>query len=305
MVRWRRLKRSVLEGTICAAWAVTLVLAPSSAHAEGGKTISSAPLVAYGVHETGDTSNGGGGEFSRDCENQFDLNRNSFWQLPVTVGDQVTIDWGAVILDSTCLTVYPIGTNDFGLQSADPEHSTEQGSNGKQEMKFMAPASGNLILDFAATALYSGCTSCAGPYDFTAYLRHSLALNLTVPSTVPTNGVVTAAVSQNTGTPVPDGLSFWLLAKWYEQGEKKSYTTTATTAGGNVNFSLGLPITAAGHNVKFQAGRSEDSGYVEVLSNMVTAQAEAPVLPPRPHRHHRRHHRRHHHHHHHHHRHHR
>lgn len=277
-------------------------LAPSPAYAEGGKTISSAPAIAYGVHETGDTSNGGGGEFGDDCEDQFELNRNSFWQLPVTVGDQVTIDWGAVILDSTCLTVYPIGTNDFGLQSANPEHSTEQGSNGKQEMKFMAPASGNLILNFAATALYSGCTDCAGPYDFTAYVRHSLALNLAVPSTFPATGIATATVSQNTGTPVPDGLTFWLLAKWYEEGERKTYSTTATTAGGVVNFPLALPVTAAGHNVKIQAGRSEDSSYAEVLSNQVTARAEAPPPPPPPRRRHRRH--RHHHHHHHHHRHH-
>lgn len=303
MVRWRQLNRSVLTGSICAAWAVTLALAltPALAHAEGGKTISAAPLVAYGVQETGDTSNGGGGEFGKDCENQFELNRNSFWQLPVAVGDQVTIDWGAVILDSTCLTVYPSGTNDFGLQSADPEHSTEQGSNGKQEMKFMAPASGNLILDFAATALYSGCDDCAGPYDFTAYLRHSLALNLTVPSTFPTNGIVTATVSQNTGTPVPDGVTCWLLAKWYERGERQTYTTTATTAAGALNFSLALPITAAGHSVSFQAGHSEDSSYVEALSNMVTAEAESPIVPPQP-QHHRRHHRHHHHHHHRHHR---
>jgi hypothetical protein len=294
---WRRTVIA-LEWSACCALAVALLaLTAAPARAEGGKTVSAAPVVAYGAHETGNTANGGGGEFDQDCWNQFDLNRNSFWQLPVTVGDQVTIDWGAVILDSTCLTVYPIGTNDFGLQSAQPERSTEQGSNGKQEMRFLAPATGNLVLDFAATGLYSGCTDCAGPYEFTAYLQHSLQLSLSAPAALPTNGTVTASVSQNTGAQVPDGLTFWLLAKWYEGGEKKTYATAAGTAGGAVNFQLALPLSAAGHNVTLRAGRSEDSQYAEVLSNAVSAQATLPVHPRRRHHRHRRHrHRRHHHH---------
>lgn len=271
--------------------------APPAA-AEGGQSISGSPLVAYGLHESGNTANGAKGEFQSNCGEQFGLNRNSFWQLPVTVGDQVTIDWGAVILDSTCLTVYPIGTNDFGLQSARPEESTEQGSNGKQEMRFVAPASGNLILDFAATELYSGCTSCAGPYEFTATLQHTLQLSLAVPPVIRPNSTVTAAVTQNTGTPVPDGVAFVVQAKWYSDGETQLYEAAATTAGGAVSFPLALPLSAVGHNVRLKVGRAEDAGYVSVVSNTVTARVEPLVLRRHRHRHHRRHHHRHHHHHH-------
>ncbi len=281
---------------VAAATALLSIAAPG-AMAEGGKTISAAPVVSYGVHESGDTSTGGEGRFADDCEDQYELNLNSFWQLPVTVGDHVTIDWEAVIPDSSCLTVFPIGTNDFGLQTAHPEESTEQGSNGKQEMKFTAPATGSLILDFAATKLYSGCTDCAGPYGFTALLQHSLQIGLAAPASVPTNGALTASVSQNTGAPVPDGLVFWLLGSWNEGGEKKTFSGTGTSSGGNISFPLGLPVTAAGHKVNFKAGRSEDGSYVEALSNPITTEAEAPVIaaPPAPprHHHHRRHHRRH------------
>lgn len=292
-------------------WMATVVavgllgVAVPGAMAEGGKTISAAPVISYGIHETGDTSSGGEGSFHHECEGQFELNLNSFWQLPVTVGDHVTIDWEAVIPDSTCLTVFPIGTNDFGLQTADPEESTEQGSNGKQEMKFTAPASGNLILNFSATKLHSGCTDCAGPYGFTALFQHTLQMTLAAPASVPTNGALTASVTQNTGTPVPDGLVFWLLGSWNEGGEKKTFSGTGTSSGGSISFPLGLPVTAAGHKVTFKAGRAEDGSYIEALSNPITTEAEAPVLapapaPPRQH-HHRRHHRRHHRHHHHHH----
>ncbi|HEX8754072.1 MAG TPA: hypothetical protein VF731_11720, partial [Solirubrobacterales bacterium] len=142
------------------ALAASLTVAVPSAAAEGGQTIVTAPTVSFGIHETGDTSKGGKGRFSYGCEWWGSATLNSFWQLPVTVGDQVTIDWGAVINGSTCLSVYPIGTNDYGLQNARPEEGTEQGSNGKQEMKFTAPASGNLILDFAAEEFHSGCTDC-------------------------------------------------------------------------------------------------------------------------------------------------
>ncbi len=280
---------------------------PATAMAEGGSSIATAPLVTYGLHETGDTSNGGGGTFRDDCEEQSDLNLNSFWQLPVTVGDHVTIDWEAVIPDSTCLNVYPSGTNDFGVANAQPEESSEQNSNGKQEMKFVAPVSGNLILDFAATKLTSGCKSCAGPYSFTALLQHSLSMGFSPVTSVPINGVVTATVTQNTGAPVPDGLVFWLIATWYEHGEKETFQGTGTTSGGTVFFQLGLPESAAGHNIKLLAGRGEDAGYVETGSKSITLKGELPAVTPAPtpHRHHRRrhHHRRHHHRHHRHHRH--
>jgi hypothetical protein len=288
--------------------ALILVAAvPAPAMAEGGSSIATAPLIAYGSHEAADTSNGGGGEFHENCDEQSDLNLNSFWQLPVTVGDHITVDWEAVIPKSTCLSVYPSGTNDFGVANAEPEESSEQTSNSKQEMKFVAPASGDLILDFAATKLYSGCTSCAGPYAFTALVQHTLSMSLAAATSVPTNGVVTATVTQNTGTPVPDGLVFWLLGSWYEHGEKESFQGTGTSAGGTVAFQLALPESAANHNLKLLAGRGEDGGYVEAVSNPITMRAELPpttVAPTRHRRHHRRrhHHRRHHHRHHRHHR---
>jgi hypothetical protein len=291
----QRGKRATWAGVAITATVLLGVGAPS-AMAEGGHAISVAPVVAYGIHETGNTASGGQGEFSTGCGDQYDLNLNSFWQLPVTVGDHVTVDWEAVIPDSTCLSVYPIGTNDYGLPTARAEESTEQGSNGKQEMKFAAPASGNLILDFAATQFSSGCTSCAGPYGFAALLQHSLLLSLAAPTSVATNGAVTATVTQNTGTPVPNGLTFWLLARWSEDGERHTYQTIGASAGGTVTFPLGLPLSAVGHNVTVRAGRAEDAGYVETVSNSIVARVEWPVPVVRPAHHHRRHHHHHRHH---------
>lgn len=263
-------------GAFLAAATLAAVSSPPAA-AEGGSSIAGAPVVAYGVHETGDTSNGGQGEFHWYCEDVGSLNRNSFWQLPVTVGDHVTIDWGAVILGSTCLTVYPIGTNDYGVPTAEPEESTQQGSNGKQEMNFTAPATGSLILDFAAKGLYSGCTTCAGPYEFTAYVKHALQIALATPTPLYSNSTVTATVTQNTGAPIPNGLALTLRAQDEGAG---LYEATATTTNGVASFPLALPASAIGDEVTIVVVRSEDSQYAEGVSNTVSATVEAPPSPP-------------------------
>lgn len=262
-------------GAFVAASALAAAGSPPAA-AEGGPTIAAAPLVSYGAHEIGDTTNGGQGEFHWYCEDQLGLNRNSFWQLPVTVGDHVTIDWGAVLPQSTCLTIYPIGTNDYGVSTAEPEESTEQGSNGKQEMKFTAPVSGNLIMDFAATALYSGCTSCAGPYEFTAYVQHALQITLSAPSPLLTNSTVTAAVTQNTGAPIPNGLALSLRA---EYGEAPVYEATAATSNGIASFPLALPSSVIGGEVTIAVSHGEDSQYAEATSNAISGTVQAAPLP--------------------------
>jgi hypothetical protein len=277
-----------------AAIAALLAVAVPSAAAEGGPTVAAAPAVVYGLHETGNTANGGKAAFQNDCYDVYE-NKNSFWQLPVTVGDQVKIDWGAVILDSTCLSVYPAGTTDFSLPSTEEERSTEQGPNGKQEMVFTAPTTGNLIIDFAGEEFHSGCTACAGPYEFTAFLQHTLQLALSAPPVLQTNSTVTVAVTQNTGTPVPDGLVLGLRARWSENGEKKFFDAAASTVGGVASFPLALPASAIGRTVTLTASRAEDGSYVSVASNSVKARIEAPPVPVHHHRRHHHHHRHHHH----------
>lgn len=138
----------------------------SPAFASGGKDIASAPLVAYGQQEFGNTAIDSPED---DCPGG-----DSWWTLAVASGDRITIDYeGAAEVES----VFPIGTSDFNVEDTSAYQYSYLASNGKQEAKFTAPATGMMPLDFlAGTCMDEGEP---GPYDFTAYVTHGVALAMT------------------------------------------------------------------------------------------------------------------------------
>jgi hypothetical protein len=142
----------------------------SSALAAGGQNIASAPVPYYGVQEFGNTSSDNGEDpgVPYGCPG----GDSSWWKIPVKGGDQITVDFEG---NADTMLVYPVGTTDFNVQST---HSLrfDTAGNDKQQARFYAPRDGWRPIDFFACG--NGGAPGPGPYDFTAYVRHGLALQL-------------------------------------------------------------------------------------------------------------------------------
>jgi hypothetical protein len=151
---------------------------PASALAIGGGSIASAPTVAYGQQEFGNTAT--------------DLPANEFangycyswWLVPAIMGDKITIDWtsepdtNGAYLSALWAYLYPVGTTDFNFSNTNPvaEKEVNYVENGLQELQYLTNRDGTLPLEFQAGA--RNCQEDAGPYNFTAYVSHELVLGL-------------------------------------------------------------------------------------------------------------------------------
>jgi hypothetical protein len=151
------------------------VLLPSAALASGGAAIATAPLVAYGQQEFGNTATddpGGSCNWNAVLTEGF-----SWWQLPVTAGDRVTIDYQAEFQNFGSLdeTVYPVGTSDFDFAQTDPIDQTNDSGDGVHGQDvFTARQSGVMPLLFDNTDCVDGG---GGPYNFTTYVQHAIVLS--------------------------------------------------------------------------------------------------------------------------------
>jgi hypothetical protein len=150
------------------------VLVAGTAFAAGGGDIASAPVVSYGTQQFGNTATDYGSRELPSCGSG-----DSWWQLPVTAGDKVTIDYeGGVDYENT----YPVGTTDFNVNDTNVFQQSTIGSNDKQEVVFTAPRTGVMPLEFwnSPGGLCFGTSyNDPGPYDFTVYVLHGMRLSLT------------------------------------------------------------------------------------------------------------------------------
>ncbi len=187
------MRRAILAAAlVTATYFLTFV---PFASAEGGTTIASAPTVAYGQQEFGNTANGG--HIETTCHGAGPL-YYLFWDLPVTIDDSVTIDWEAA-QPRTELELYPIGTTDFNFGSGSNGFQTQTpAGNGKNELSYVASeGSGTVILAFR------NCYYEPGAFSFTAYVTH--ALTLAVPHrTLHGRGTIAVAVHNPEGGAVND-----------------------------------------------------------------------------------------------------
>jgi hypothetical protein len=180
----------------------TLLLASwwsSSASADGATTVAGAPLVVYGQQQFGNTATGGIDRSSGICV--YDI--RSHWLLPVTAGDQITIDWEIQATD-TLLRVYPLGTNDFNIGQTQLLQYQELTNNGRSELVFTAPASGSLPLVFQGSTGPCSDDGYTGPYDFTADVRHVVRLSLPRLAAVRRKAVLPVVVRSADGQPISD-----------------------------------------------------------------------------------------------------
>ena len=91
MTRRGTIRRSLLLTALCLFGALLL---PSSAMAEGGTSIATAPVVTWGEQEFGNTAQG----THLFVPHGFD----QFWGLNVVAGDKLTIDWEGAAGSETC-----------------------------------------------------------------------------------------------------------------------------------------------------------------------------------------------------------
>jgi hypothetical protein len=127
-------------------------------------SVAAGPLVTYGQQQFGSTANGG--HLGYPASNSLD----SFWNLGVAAGDQLTIDWEAK--RGTHLQVLPVGTTDFSLNQGEPFKVQGLNPEGKNELRFTAPQTGTMPMLLQTIDLY------AGPYSFTAFVKHGLVLDM-------------------------------------------------------------------------------------------------------------------------------
>ena len=229
MIKLRNLGAASVVALL-AAWGWT-----SSALASGGASIASAPTVVYGQQEFGNLASDNG---EAPCDISGDpIGGSSWWNLPVTAGDRVTIDYEG---DLGGFYLFPVGTTDFALTSTDPFETSHLGSNGKQRAVFTAGRSGSMPLDLG---MNDGCYPVAsldppaynmrpGPYDFTAYVLHKLVLSMSARSNRRQHRTYLYVGAHNPdGVPITNGVhaAFQLLygGRWHPTGTYVHWTGRA------------------------------------------------------------------------------
>lgn len=246
--------------------AALLVLLPASALAEGGNSIASAPVVPYGQQEFGNTATGSLGQ-----DNCY----RSFWEVNVTAGDELIVDWESVP-DETALILKPVGTTDFTFLNIENAEEDYPNSNNKSELTYTAPLSGLMPLYFKSCYGLQD----AGPYAFTANVKHAIFTSLTPRTNIRPTATLTGSATLAGGTPVPDGLTFTLTASWPGRGLAQF---TAASVGGSLSFPVALPPEAERQTVKFEISRPADTSLLATKSSAIevhVARAVAPSPPP-------------------------
>ena len=195
----RKARTRAVVGTLAAAGLLLAFASPSLA--DGGASIALAPTVTFGQQEFGNTANGA---VTTQCDGSWfgdETFYDSFWGLPATSGDTVTVDWEAN--QGTVLSIYPAGTTDYNMSQATAASTGTPTPNGKDELSFTAQASGVVPMDFEAADGGGFCTSAPtatpGPYDFTVSVEHAVIL------AVPHITVLHMHADLAVGTHTPDG----------------------------------------------------------------------------------------------------
>lgn len=207
--------------------------------ADGGKDIASATPVVYGQQQFGNTANGGV---------DADDDHRSWWALGVTAGDRVTIKWQAQHLD-TALHVLPVGTDDFNFPDADAFASDFLGDTGRSQLAFNAPRTGTMPMEFRVSY-----KEAAGPYDFTAYVKHAIRLSVPRAGSRPMTGSIPVGVRNPDGAPMSDpGLFVTLQAKRKRGGKRYRAIGTASAGDGTANVAYKVPAALRGKKVLLRA----------------------------------------------------
>jgi hypothetical protein len=247
----------VLAGLVWAS-----ALAPADALADGGTSIGSAPTVTFGQQEFGSTATGGYLTFG--CGPGY----RSFWNIPVIAGDEVVIDWESAT-SATEMVVAPVGTTDFNMDHSDNLVEQSLSGNGKNAFEFSATRTGTMPMWFRSC---EDSGAMPGAYTFTATDQHTIAISLSNRRHIRTKTVLRAQASLLDGAPVPDGLTFYLTARW---ASSKIQVKTKSSRGG-LRFRVKLPRLTAGRSVSFTVSRPADQRFRRARSASLPVQVVQP-----------------------------
>ncbi|MDQ6805136.1 MAG: PASTA domain-containing protein [Actinomycetota bacterium] len=233
-------------GLATALGAFSLSAGSAVALADGAPTVASATPVVYGQLEFGSTLTGA---VTTDGLDAYE----SYWALPVTNGDDVTIDWQAP-LDSNAngplLSAYEVGTNDLTLADAGPISSDPLGSDGLDEMTFTADATGVMPLQFESN--YCCSESLPGVYQFTAKVSHAVVLTVPKVSSLSAKGTINVGVANPDGGGLSDP-SLVVALQVQAGGGQWSTIGTALASGGSAKIAYTAPGSLDGKTVKLHA----------------------------------------------------
>ncbi len=191
----------------------------------------------YGQQEFGNTTNGYAAPGS--CNNKL-----QFWLLPVTIGDQIVLDWEIIGYDPNAtygeVRVLPVGTTDFNLDNTPDVVVSDPNSVGKNEIKLTAVTSGQMVLEFRANVgAYCG-TWGTYAYDFTANVTHAVAIQMPTISSLRNGQAVQVGVHSPSSTTVSGPLVALQILhgrKWETIG---SATVQNSVARVHVRFPRGV-----------------------------------------------------------------
>lgn len=226
-----------------------LSVMPGTAAASGGASIASAPAVAYGQQEFGNTATDGGtnpGSLLLEAQCS-EVGTNGWWNLPVAAGDEVTVDWEAFA--GSYAMVFPVGTTDFNVVGTHAVIQSNVSSNGKAEMGFRAPISGTMPLVIGADG--ECFIDYPGPYSFTAYVKHTLRLSIPRRRVLPLRGTVAVHVSTPEGQPISDS-GLQVLVQIQSHGHWRGIGSTSA-AGGVANVPYTVPAGLRGSHASLRA----------------------------------------------------
>lgn len=232
------------------------LVVPATASAEGGKSIASAPLVAYGQQQLGNTATGL--FMHNSCFFGFEDAYASFWGVNVLAGDELIVDWESVAKE-TEFFLLPVGTTDYTVAQTSAAATDELPGNNKSQLTYRAPVSGLMPLYFWVC----GELDDTGPYAFTANVKHAVFTSLAPRGAIRPTATLLGTATLADGTPVPDGLVFTLTARW---GKRGTTSFTTSSSGGALRFAVSMPWAAQQGMVEFQISRPADGSLLETKS---------------------------------------
>ena len=243
-----RAVRSMIAGA--AASASLLAVGVSSALAAGGSSIAGATPIVVGQQEFGNTATDGG----FPCNAPYDpYNGGSWWSLSVAAGDKITLDYEG---DLGGVLIYPIGTTDFNVTSANADNS-HVGSNDKQEYTFTEGRPGSVPMNFAMSDSCSDLDPSSsgihpGPFDFTATVKHGVVLSVPSAVLLPLSGVLNVTASSPSGLPITDP-SLAVFVQIQLSGDAWSTVGSATPSNGTATVPYSISGLLSGQTVKLRA----------------------------------------------------
>jgi hypothetical protein len=244
-----------------------LLAAPGLAWGDGGATIAAAPVIQFGQQEFGNTADA-------QPSGGFNCDLNTWWLLPATAGDRVTIDYEEQSRAIEWVRLYPIGTTDFNVHTAQPV-AEQLWPPDQNELQFSAGQTGNMPLLFQGDVHNCVDGGQPGPYDFTAYVAHALRLAVPAIGTLPLRGIVSVGVHSPDGALISDpSLS---VALQVEIGKQWTTVGSAAPDTGTAAISYTMPLSTASHRTSLRAVAS-GAGYITQTSS--ARKLSLPPVPP-------------------------